>query len=160
MKTPEELDQIARRMYAHLCAEMSRRDAAYVGPDWERQADYVIERFIIMAEWHVANSAPQPRAGSALECGTRVPLSLSALHALEECPPLTKEQKAAFNKLTATDWTQEDWADLYNTMECVILRVCHRHGITNSVPRGTSRYPVLSAAEATAQSIKSQIPKL
>lgn len=80
------------------------------------------------------NSAPQ-----ALECGDSAPLSLLALRSLVDCPPLTKAQKQAFNNLAADDWTVEDWADLYNSMECVIIRVCNRHGIT--VPRGTNPQP-------------------
>ena len=39
-----------------------------------------------------------------------------------------------FNKLTANDWTKEDWADLLKAQNWVIASVAARHGI--SEPNG------------------------
>ena len=35
-----------------------------------------------------------------------------------------------FNKLTANDWTKEDWADLLKAQNWVIASVAARHGIS------------------------------
>jgi hypothetical protein len=58
----------------------------------------------------------------ALECGVKSPLSHPE-------KLMEKDQAAAFNKLTANDWTTDDWADLKFAMDWVTIQVAMRHGI-------------------------------